>query len=335
MKGIKATLLFCIVLFAFFSTLIFFQSQESVTTFLQLTSPSHRISRQLLEAYEKGEAEVKSDAKAKLIQITLKNLQYDQWLEYQEYIDLNVFRGRVLPGSGSQLLIALNLSKDQAVIAVYDYLNDGYVYNTAIKDLAPIEDLQLLSYGDVGFDYIVIVQVMDERLGAFLYEKFMDIYLYSAEGIKRVWHKTLYLQETYKEIWINPNANDAIWNRVEEETLVDFVKGNPLRINTITTQKKLVAQFKTMPEDTQFAVSKTTTSKNSYYWNDQYNTFIMAELSKAVFLTKAALLEDMTHSREALYGIENKSYRIITHKGEILYLPQSSFKGLIENLLEE
>ncbi len=335
MKGIKATILFCIVLLAFFSTSIFFQSHESVTTFLQLTSSVYKISNQLLEAYDSGEADEKTEAKAKLLQITLKNLQYSQWLDYQEYIDLNIYRGRVLPGTGSQLLISLNLSKDQAVVAVYDYINGDYVYSTAIQELAPIKDLLLLPYGDAGYDFIVIPQILDERLGAYMYEEFMDIYLYSTDGLKKVWNKTLYYQETYKEIWINPNANDTIWNRVEEETLVDFIKGNPLRINTVTTQKKLIAQLKTMPEDTQFTVSKTNTSKSAYYWNDQYHTFIMAELSKAVFLTKAALLEDMAISREALYGIENNSYRIITHKGEIIYLPKSSFKGLIENLLEE
>ena len=335
MKAIKASSLFLIVLLTFFSTYSFFENREALTTFKLYTSPNLQLSQEIIEAYQKGDAIAKKDAKAKLLQRTLKNLQYDKWLEYEEYIDLQLYRGHILPNSNSQLLVALNLSKDQAVLAVYDFINDAYVYNTKIEGLTPIEAIEFVNFEAANNDYLIIKQVIDERLGAFFFEKYMEVYLFDNNSFQKVWNKTLFYEETYKEIWVNPNANETLWNKIQEETLVDFVIGSPLKINTVTSYKKMVAQGKEMPKPSQFTIQQSNTHKNSYYWNSSYNTFILAELSKTVFLAKAALLQDMELSRESLYNIENKNYKLVTQKGEIIYLPKSKFQGLFKNLLEE
>jgi len=335
MKAIKAGFLFFIVLLTFFSTYSFFENKEALTTFKLYTSPSLQISKDIIEAYEGGDDLARKDAKEKLIQRTLRNLDYDKWLEFEEYIDLQLHRGHILPNNNSQLLVVLNLSKDQSVLAIYDFINDAYIYNTKIEGLTPIETIEFVSFEAENYDYLIIKQVIDEGLGAFFFEKYMEIYLYNNSSFQRVWNKTLFYEETYKEIWVNPNASETLWNKIQEETLVDFVNGNPLRINTVTTFKKMVAQGKEMPKLTQFTVVQNNTHKNSYYWSPDYNTFILAELSQTVFLTKAALLQDMELSREALYNINNKNYRLITTKGEIIYLPKSKFQGLFKNLLEE
>ena len=335
MRSIKAGLLFLILLLSSFTTSIFFQSKEAITTFKLYTSPGLQINQDLLETFEKGKAVDKKEATEKLIETTLKNLQYGKWMNYIEYIDLQIYRGHVLPNNNSQLIVVLNLSKDQAVIAIYDYINNTYIFNNKIEGLTPVESIIFVSLETDNYDYIVVNQILDERFGAYFYEKFMDIYLYSVDSFQKVWNKTLFYEETYKEEWINPNAHETIWNRVEEETLVDFIMGVPLKINTVTTNKKMVAQSKEMPQASQFTISDTKTFRYTYYWSSSYNTFILAELTKDVFLTKAALLQDMEDTREALYGVENKNYKLLTYKGEIIYLPKAKFQGLFKNTYKE
>lgn len=334
MKIIKACILFLLTLLSFF-TFMFFDNNEAITTLKLYTSPSLQIDMTLLEAYEKGDMEGKRSAELEIIQATLKNLKYDKWEEYTEYMELQLYKGQVLPNNYSQLLVAINLSKDQGVLAIYNFINDSYIYSTSITDLSAIEGIQLIPYGEVKYEYVVINQVLDERLGAFFFNKYMEIYLYIEDGFKKVWNSSTYYEETYKEVWINPNADETIWNRVQEESLIDFVFGTPLRINTITSYKKMMANSKEMPKPSEFKVTDENTYRYSYYWHDGYNSFIMAELTQDVFITRAALVEDMEKSRETLYGILNKNYKLITPKGEIIYLPKEKFKGLFKNLLEE
>lgn len=334
MKITKVGILIILTLLSFF-TFLFFDSNDAVATLKLYTSPSLQLDMDLLEDYEKGDMEIKRAAELEIIQTTLKNLEYNKWEEYIEYMELQLYRGQVLPNNYSQLLVAINLSKDQAVVAIYNYINDNYIYNTSIMDLAPIESLQLIPYEAAQYDYIVINQVLDERFGAFFFNKYMEIYLHLENGFKKVWHKSTFYEETYKEVWMNPKADETIWNRVQEETLVDFIIGTPLRINTITSYKKMVADSRGMPQPSEFKVVDANTYKYSYYWHHDYNSFIMAELTQDVFITRAALVEDMEKSREALYGIANKNYKLITQKGEVIYLPKSKFKGLFKNFLEE
>jgi hypothetical protein len=334
MKLMKACIFILLALLSFF-TFLLFESEDSIAALKLYASPSLQLDKDLIEDYEKGDSDAKRAAELEIIETTLKNLEYSKWKDYIEYMELQLYKGQVLPNSSSQLLAAVNLSGDQALVAIYTNINDNYVYHTSITDLAPIESLQLIPFEAGQYKYIAINQILDERLGAFFLDKYTQLYLYFENGFKRVWHQSTFFEDTYKEVWINPRADETIWNRVREETQIEFLIGVPLRINTTSTYKKMTASSMHMPQPSEFKVVEVNAYRSSYYWHHDYSSFIMAELTQEVFITRAALVEDMEYSRAALYGIANKTYRLITQNGEVIYLPKAKFKGLFKNSLEE
>jgi hypothetical protein len=324
---------FIIIVLIFFSFYMFFKTPENITVFKQHTDSSFKISKQLIHMYESNDSAEKTKAKKNIIEITLNSLQYEKWKEYKDYIDIHLYIENVLPKETSQLIIALNLSKDLGVVAIFNDASDSYIFHNKIENIAPVDEIKFLSKAPHPHKMLVIHQTIDEKFGSFFYEKFLQIYYYFPQGFKNVWQKTLYYEEIYKEVWIDPSANPDLWNKIVEETVIDYILSEPLKINTLSSFKKYSIHSKEYPENKAFTLTHSDDYKRSYYWSSQYNTFILGEISKEVFLSNAALLEDMQTRVEALYGFTNKNYKIITPKGEIIYLPKSQFKAMFESLL--
>lgn len=327
---------FLFILLSFFSTYAFFQSEPTVKTFIHLSSPHYKLNDQLLILYKnQDDPIIKKDAEKQIISIALKGMGYEKWQEFIDYIEISIYEGQVLPNPSKQIIIALNLSKDLSVVGIYHEVGDSFIYHSKIENLAPIEDIQFLKISALNHEALAITQVLDERFGAFFYEKSLDVFYYLSDEYKNVWHKTIYYEEIYKEIWIDPEGNENQWNRIVEETVLDFVSSEPFRINSITSLKKYTTKSKQPPPLEQFNQVDSYTHQDAYYWNPEYQSFILGELSKDVFISSAALLEDMTKGREILYGVENNNYKIITNKGELIYLPKNKFQGLFQFILEE
>ncbi|MBM7615777.1 hypothetical protein [Alkaliphilus hydrothermalis] len=327
---------FLFILFSFFSTYAFFQSEATIKTFKQFSSPQYKINKALLDRYYHQDEDIKKSAEKELISIILKGIEYERWQEFVDYIQLQAYKGEVLPTTSEQMIFVLNLSKDVAVVGIYNAVGEDFVYHSKIEGLAPVEKIELIQIDDSPHKSLVIYQALDERFGAFFYEEFLDIYYHVADEFKPVWHSTLYFEEVYKETWIDPDSDDTLWNRIVTETVLDFVPTEPFKINSITSTKKYTTKSKETPSKEDFTkIIFDQSTQDFFYWSPKYNHFILGELTTDVFLSEAALLEDLTTGREILYGIDNKSYKIITSKGELIYLPKNKFKGMFQNKIKE
>ncbi|MCC5910310.1 MAG: hypothetical protein JJT76_07730 [Clostridiaceae bacterium] len=329
------TFLFIFLALLSFHVYNFFDSPKSIATFQSYSSPSHKINKDLIDAYNSEDTSVKGEAKREIIEKALTAVGYEKWKEFKEYIELHLYEDQVLPQSSQQLIVALNLSKDSAFIAVFDKVGDEYIYYDKLPSLVPVNKIDFLSITPHPQKIMAVYQTLDERFGGFFYEDFLDLYLYTEEGFKKTWQKSLYYEEIYKEVWVDPDAKDSLWNRITEETLIDIIGDDPMRINTLTTLKKFSTNAHQYPELDSFSLIHTDNYKRSYYWSEDYDTFILGEVSKDVFLSNVALLDDMEISREALFGITNINYKLVTSNGEIIYLPKNKFQAMFQSLLEK
>ncbi|WP_026476266.1 hypothetical protein [Alkaliphilus transvaalensis] len=328
---------FLIILLTIFSTYSFFESEAVIRTFITYTSPQYRLTSQLLENYYSEDGPLQQKAEKEIISITLKGLNLEKWNEYIDYIQLQVYEDQVLPNSKSQLIIALNLSKDLAVIGVYDFIGDHYVFHSKIDQLTPINKINLYQVSSLDHKALFINQTIDEKFGGFFYEDFIEVYYYLSGDFKKVWHKTIYFEEIYKETWIQPQGNDNLWNRVIEETMIEFIKNenDPFKLATATSLKKYTSITPKTPAIGDFTLANSETHNDIYYWSERYQTFILGEISQDVFLSDAALLLDLSKGRESLYGIPNQNFKLLTSKGELIYLPKKEFSGMFQFIFEE
>lgn len=332
MKKILCSLLiFLVVFLSFASVHLFFQSESTVRAFRHFASPQFKISLDLLKQFESGTPEEKGKAEKEIITAVLKALEYDRWHDFIEYIELKHYVEIIKPNTPPQLITVLNLSKDLSVIAIYTLVGNNYVFDDKIDGLVFVEKLQFIPIEEKGFKGIVIYQIMDEKLGGFFYEKYIDIYYYLTDSLEKVWYKTLYYEEIYKENWVHPEGDQHLWNRVVEETTLDFISQQPFKINSISTLSKYQATSKKLPGLNQFSQTQSDTFQQAYQWSAAYKTFILGEVSHEVFLKRAALLEDMEMGVEVLYGFKNDNYKMMSLQGEIFYLPKNKFSGLLQN----
>ncbi|SNT09203.1 hypothetical protein SAMN05446037_10398 [Anaerovirgula multivorans] len=328
-------LVFVFILLLFFYTYNFFQTPQSVATFQSYSSPSLKIDNALIKLLNSEDIDTKKEAEKEIIQTTLTAINYEKWQEFEEYIEMKLYVETVLPKDTEQLIVVLNLSKDLAVVTIFEAVANDYIFHSKIENLLPIDKIEFLSPSSHSYKMMLLYQTLDEKFGSYFFEEFLQAYLYLSNDFRNIWHKTLYYEEVYKEVWIDPQADDTLWNRVVEETMIDFIDEDPIKINTFTTLEKYITRSSEYPNTDKFALVHTNHYKRSYYWSSEFNLFILGEVTKDVFLSDTALLEDMESNREVLYGIVNSNYKVVTSKGEILYLPKNKFQAMFQSFLEE
>ncbi|SCX95641.1 hypothetical protein [Alkaliphilus peptidifermentans] len=330
-KYIFVPILLVIAFFNFLLFNFFFHTPNALKTFQHFTSVNYKIPLQLLEDLqgEKGEM-----AKEIIIDTTLTTIEYNKWKDYINYIDMYTYVEKVLPGDDEELIVVLNLSKDISVAVIFVLVGNEYVYHSHIENLVPVEKVEFLSFPSHDYKMMIIYQVLDERFGGFFYEAFLDIYCYISDDFKKTWQKTLYYEEVFNDGWINPEGKESLWNKVIEDTAIDFTSNGLVKVNTITTLSKYTAESKTFPKENDFSLSEKKSYQQSYYWSDEYNYFILGELTQSEFISKAGIVEDMEISINVFYNIENSNYKMISPIGEIFYLQKKRFKGMFETLFQ-
>lgn len=328
------SLIFIFFLILFY-TYCFLQKSFIIEVFKSYTSTSSKIDKDLINQLYHNNTEISTAAEKEIIKITLTAIGYEKWQEYVEHIQLKIYTEEVLPTNNKNLIVALNLSKDLAVVAIFEDSSKEYVFYDKIENLLPINNLEFLTTTPPSNKMLLIYQTLDEKLGAYLHKEILQIYQYSPENFKIAWEKTLSYEEIYKETWIDPKADINLWNKIIEKTTIDFVEGNPNKINTSTVLEKHISTSSKFPSAEDFALIQIENFEHSYQWNEKYNRFVLGIIAKEVFLSEIALLEDMTKEHAKFYGIMNNNFKVINSKNEILYLPKNQFETMFKSLLEQ
>ncbi|QEK12391.1 hypothetical protein FQB35_08380 [Crassaminicella thermophila] len=298
----------------------FLNNNHYITTFKSYIVSELKISNELLKNYLSDDQNLRKEASKSIILTTLKNLNYEQWIEYIDYINLLLFKSNVLPSNNDELIVALNLSKDLAVVAIYTPINGEYVFTSKIENLLPIQNIRFLQAPGLDYNFIITDQLLDEKLGAFFLEEFIEIFLYLDEDFKSVWKKTKYKDEIYNASWLNPKAPNNEWIKIIENNDIKFKKNNTVNIDVFINRQKFKAFKKIFPIDEDFKLEKEIIAHENYYWSPKYERFIMNEGIIKNSTTPIAIIDDTKHWLEAFLGFHSNNYKIITKDKKIYYI---------------
>ncbi|MBB6219055.1 hypothetical protein HNQ80_005237 [Anaerosolibacter carboniphilus] len=302
----------------------FFDNQENLMTFKSYVSPEQKLSQKLIDHYNGTDEKMKKEAKDTIVEITLKNLDQQQWLTYLDYIDLKLYTSNVLPERDLELIVSLNLSKDQAAMAIYRPLANEYIYTSKIENILPIEKIDFIPIPELGYNFIVSHQLIDERLGAFFIERFIKVYMYSDHGFKNIWQGTKFSEEIYRLQLQDPSAPEDQWAKVTVNNLIRFESKPTLHIVLETNQKKYSAFHDSLPSSSMFKLQDRFRSIETFYWHPAYQHFIIGEGLLKTTGKPIAILTDAEHSKENFSGYSLKNYRILTPDRKIEYISKDS-----------
>ncbi len=275
----KIFILSILAIFVSFALLLFEWdiSRKYISTFQYYITVPIKISQKLLQDYDSNIPSLKKSASNSIIKATLENLNYQHWQKYIDYIDLSIYKAHVLPKSEGELIVVLNLSKDLAVVSIYTLQNDLYAFSHKIEDILPIQNIQFISVPQSDYNFIITEQLLDERLGAFFEERFIEIFVYSNNTFTSAWKKTKYLNEIYNAQWVNPIESSEKWFQTIEDNQIEFKKNETVKISVSIHKQKRETFKKSVPSYKDFKPILDICTEESFYWNPKYQRFIIAE----------------------------------------------------------
>lgn len=222
--------------------------------------------------YSSLTAEEKEKLKKEIIKDVLSATKHEKWNDYIDYIDLKIYRGSVIPNDKEDIIIVLNMSKDTALIAIYeDSPTQNYIYKNKITDLVSIKDIKFYK------NFLVVEQILDERLGAFFLDNFVELFYYDNNSFKSAFKKSLLYDEVYKDIWINKNAPSDAWSKTIKKSSIDYLDEEPPKILAITTNTTYSAKSNDTPAEQDFHEINKTSEKELYVWDEKEKKFVLYE----------------------------------------------------------
>ncbi|WP_141228358.1 hypothetical protein [Anaeromicrobium sediminis] len=255
----------------------------------------------MIDNYNSDDISIKNESRKKIINTTLKNLNYTKWFPYEEYIELKLYEDKVVPNN-SNLIVVLNLSKDVSVMAIYNKVNGQYVYMYSIEDILPIKSLEFRPYPDKDYNLIISHQKLDERLGAFYYDEFLEIWGFNSNSFKELFRKTTYSEEIYNLNWVNPDEPKNKWQKNIKTGSVDFPSDK--EIITKTTTESFLALSDKFPKPDEFKFLQKSSSTENYLWDEKSNKYILDTKN-------TSNLSDPLDFLSELLSINGENYKIV------------------------
>ncbi|MCT4593356.1 MAG: hypothetical protein N4A57_03665 [Anaeromicrobium sp.] len=277
-------------------------SNPYISTFKSYIVDDLKISMDTVDNYNSNDINMKNDSRKKIINTTLKNLNYSKWLPYEEYIELKLYENKVVPNN-SNLIVVLNLSKDVSVMAIYNKVNGEYVYMYSIEDILPVKGLEFRPYPHRDYNLIISHQKLDERLGAFYYDEFLELWGFNDGSFKELFRKTTYSEEIYNLNWVDPDEPKNKWKKNIKVSFVDFPSDKS--ITTRTTIESYLALSDVFPSSDKFEFLGKSSSTENYIWDENSNKYISTDKKTSTLLLPVDFFGEFSSINDENYKIVN------------------------------
>lgn len=302
---------------------LYYSSITSNLVFIQIGAIDNILSKKLVDNYFSEDDNIKESTKNSIKKIVLKDLEYENWLNYMEFIDINLYPFDIIYDNAEDLIISINLSKDQGVIGIYRQYEDRYILANKIKDLTKINNISAIRVEPSKKAFIVTNEILDEMVGAYFTDNYMRVFSEINGNFVEVFRQSVDYSAYYFEKWSDSEIPNPKWYKVTENSVVDniTVERNNIIINVAKTLSKyeaLNSSNSSIPSDFKLI------EKDSYdvklVWSDLYSSFIMSEGKIISQNVDVGILEDTTQTVDYLLNLTGKYYKVIDKNERILYV---------------
>jgi len=319
-----------LILVFFLSFLLFFKFYLTSITenfaFNQIISFNNILSKKLIDNFFSDNNNIKESATTTIKKIILNDLGYENWLKYIDFIDIYLYFQDIIYDSKEDLIISVNLSKDQGLICIYRLLEDKYVLSNTIKDLCYIKNVSSIRIEPSKKNFLVIEEILDEMIGSYFVDNFVRIFSETNGEFIEVFRQSLDYTAFYFEKWENPNVSNPKWYKITENSVVDNITLEKENI-IINISKSLSKYVNSNPSTFTDSSNYKLISQHSYdiklAWSELYNSFILAEgkiLSRNI---DVGIIEDTTQTVDYLLNLTGKYYKVIDKNNVILYIDKN------------
>lgn len=305
---------------------LYYISKTNNLVFNQIATLDNILSKKLVENFFSENNDIKKQSTKSIKKIVLKDLGYENWLNYLDFIDICLYPTDIIHDNVEDLIITVNLSQDQSVIGVYRLYEDIYTLSNKIDNLCNIKNMSTVRIGASKKSFIITEEVIDEMIGAYFVDNFVRIFLEYEGNFIEVYRQSINYSAYYYEKWSNPKLLKPKWYKIVENSVVDNITEEREYI-TINVAKSLLKyeslSFSSFDVPNEYKIVNQSNYDVKLVWNESYSAFIMSEgkiISKDI---DVGILEDTTQTVDYLLNLTGKYYKVIDKNKRTMYVDKN------------
>jgi len=323
MRNIITFLCLLLLLLFIFVGKTYHDASINKTTFNQIFPLQSMLTKQVVENYFSQDENLKEAAEMLIKKSALKDLGYENWTNYIEYIEIILYPIDIINGPTEDLIIVLNLSKDIGVIGMYTSIDNNYIRSYKIEDLSYIESISSVKISQLDKAFLIVEEVLEENLGSFSKDHYIQIFTLKNSSFQEVYRQSINYETYYNEKWSNPSLENPTWFKLKEKSLIDHIvnKEDSISFNVSKTISKFSApdtKDGTTPEE--FSLIEERNFDITYIWSEIYGYFILGEGKIQSTEKLVGILEDTYHTADSYLNLGDKYYKVIDKSGRIEYI---------------
>lgn len=310
---------------------LYYDSASYNITFSQISPFRNKLSRELVNNFFSKDRDLRSTSEGLIKELALRDLGYENWIDYKEYINLSLYLMDVMENGQEDLVVALTLSKDVGVIGVYRLVDKEYILTNKVEDLTSITKVYSIKDRVRDKSLLIVEQLLDEMVGAYFTDSYIQIFAYMDNEFIEVFKHSLDYTSYYYDKWNNPNMENPKWYKLMEKGIISEIStgDDGIIFNITKTISKYVADEtpdNLIPDE--FTLDKEDYMTITYAWSNKYNSFIQGE---ATLKRDGETVGILAASSQTAYHLLNKSdkyYKVIGKNGKIVFIKEAEIENL-------
>lgn len=323
MKNILCIVILIGILSLLFVGSTYYNATLHDTAFNEMMPFSSTLTKKLVENFFSTDEDLKSEAEKTIKKIVLKDFEYHNWIDYIDYIKLAIYPMDITNDLKEELVIALNLSKDEGIIGVYKLHNDSYVFQNKIEDLTSIKNITSIKNPVDNRIFIITEEILDESFGAFFIDNYLRVFTKIDDAYKEVFRQSTDYETYYYEKWTDPSIKNPKWFKLTEKSIIDYLITENGKVIIITS--KNIAKYKSntsdsdvIPENFELVMEKDFDITS--IWNENYMYFLQGIGKIKSSNEVVGIIENSYQAADSLLNASDKYYKVIDKNGKIYYI---------------
>lgn len=224
---------------------------------------------------------------------------------------------------GERVVVLLDLGQENNIVAVYTEEGNVYEYVAELDLFYQVNDIQFLPIATQEKNAIIVNEYINQGLGAYEFSELIRGYVLESGMYRQVLNVEGDVDSFWNRKWDNPDSIEPYqWEQVHQSVSSTWDtdgKGNPILF--LEKQQSLWEarenENNTVPPKEKFTKTSGRTIKETYFWSDDWNRFILGEAIEKSSQEVVAIIEIRDNSPYALAGFVDNTFLVLDEAEDI------------------
>lgn len=258
----------------------------------------------------------------------LEDTKKEGWINEDVHIETRKLEGDFIGDEAlDQIWILQGKHKKETLLALYENKHNAYQYVSCMEIMGELKAIQPMKMKGIQKDLLVIEEYMNQLLGSFEETTWIKVYDWRTKKVLPVLTLIEEYHAYWNELWDGKKPKkESRWLQMAQKSYIQWENDFYPIVHVVSHQNFSASKDRNqieMPLEDNFQVEKTREIKREYYWNPNWNAFILGEGIDQKTGEKVAILEDLSDNPFTLVGYEEEMYRIKRASGQMEEVPKN------------